>query len=49
MDVSLERLEERITEHIIHKRTSASFRQQLGSRDDDMSIERENARDAAVD
>jgi diadenylate cyclase len=49
MDVSLERLEERITEHIVHKRTSPTFRQQMGSREDEMSIERENARDAALD
>ena len=49
MDVSLERLEERITEHIIHKSTSATFRQQMGSRDDEMALERENARDAAID
>jgi diadenylate cyclase len=49
MDVSLERLEERITEHIIHKRTSPTFRQQMNSREDELSIERENARDAAID
>jgi diadenylate cyclase len=49
MDVSIERLEERITEHIVHKRTSATFRQQMGSIEEDMSIERENTRDAAVD
>lgn len=49
MNVSLERLEERITEHIVHKRTSPTLRQELQSREDDMTIERENARDAHVD
>jgi diadenylate cyclase len=49
MDVSLDRLEERITAHIVERRTSASFRQQLSLRDDETSMERENARDAAAD
>jgi diadenylate cyclase len=49
MDVSPARLEERITEHIIHKRTAPSFRQQLAEREDDVSLERESARDATAD
>jgi diadenylate cyclase len=49
MDVSPARLEERITEHIIHKRTAPSFRQQLAEREDDVSLDREGARDATAD
>jgi diadenylate cyclase len=49
MDVSAARLEERITEHIIHRRTAPSFRQQLAEREDDVSLERESARDATAD
>ena len=49
MDVSPARLEERITEHIIHRRTAPSFRQQLAEREDDVSLERESARDATAD
>lgn len=49
IDVTLDRLEERITEHIIHKRTAPTFRQQLDSREEEMTLERENARDASAD
>lgn len=48
MDVAPERLEERITEHIIHKRTAPHFRPQ-GGREEDVSLEREGARDANID
>jgi diadenylate cyclase len=49
-DVTAERLEERLAEHIIHKRTAPTFRQQqLREREDDVALERENTRDAAVD
>jgi diadenylate cyclase len=51
MDVTHARLEERIAEHIIHKRTSPTFRQQqqLGDREEEAAVEREGARDATVD
>ena len=49
MDVSPSRLEERITDHIIHKRTDSTFRQQLGDRAEDIALERESARDASAD
>jgi diadenylate cyclase len=49
MDVSPPRLQERITEHIIHKRTLPTFRQQLAEREEDVSLERESARDATAD
>lgn len=41
MDVSAEKLEERITEHIVHKRTAPTLRQQLTQREDEVSMERE--------
>ena len=49
MDVSPPRLQERISEHIIHKRTLPTFRQQLAEREEDVSLERESARDATAD
>ena len=50
MDVTPERLEERIAEHIIHKRTAPTFRQQQArEREDEIALERENTRDAAAD
>lgn len=49
IDVSTQRLEERIAEHIILKRTSPPLRQQFGERDEDVAMERENARDATAD
>jgi diadenylate cyclase len=49
MDVTPERLEERITEHIIHKRTAPTFRQQFAAREDEASLERESAHDAPSD
>lgn len=49
MDVTPERLEERLAEHIILKRTSPTFRQQFGEREDDAALERESTRDAAAD
>jgi diadenylate cyclase len=48
IDVVPERLEERITEHIIHKRTAPHFRPK-GGREEDVSLEREGARDANID
>lgn len=49
MDVTPERLEERITAHIIQKRTAPTFRQQIGEPEDDVTLERESARDATAD
>lgn len=49
MDVTTSRLEERITDHIIHKRTDSTFRQQLGDRAEDIALERESARDSSAD
>ena len=49
MDVTPERMEERITEHIIHKRTAPTFRQQFAEREDEASLERESAHDAPSD
>ncbi|HYI95528.1 MAG TPA: diadenylate cyclase CdaA [Bryobacteraceae bacterium] len=50
INVTPERLEERIAEHIIHKRTAPTFRQQQArEREDEIAIERESTRDAAAD
>jgi diadenylate cyclase len=50
MDVTPGRLEERITEHIIHRRTAPSFRQEHAlERESDEALERESARDATAD
>lgn len=50
MNVSPERLEERISEHIIHRKSSQPVAQSLTDREqDDVAIERETARDATVD
>jgi hypothetical protein len=49
MDVTPQRLEQRITEHIIHRRTAPTFRQQIGEPEDDAVLERESARDATAD
>lgn len=50
MDVTPARLEERIAEHIIHKRTAPTFRQERArERDEEVALERENTRDAAID
>jgi diadenylate cyclase len=42
-DVSPARLEERITDHIVHRRTPPAAKQDLGAREDDLSLERERA------
>jgi diadenylate cyclase len=42
-EVTPARLEERITEHIVHRRTPAAAKQDLGAREDDLSLERERA------
>jgi diadenylate cyclase len=49
MDVTPQRLEHRITEHIIYRRTAPTFRQQIGEPADDPTLERESARDATAD
>jgi diadenylate cyclase len=49
MDITPQRLEERITDHIIHRRTAPTFRQQIGEPEDDATLERESARDATAD
>ena len=42
-NVTPERLEERITEHIVHRRTPPAAKQEVGAREDDLSLERERA------
>jgi diadenylate cyclase len=42
-NVSPEKLEERITDHIVHRRTPPAAKQDVGAREDDMSLERERA------
>jgi diadenylate cyclase len=42
-DVSPAKLEERITDHIVHRRTPPAAKQDVGAREDDMSLERERA------
>ena len=49
MDVTAERLEERITEHIIHKRRTAPAERSQGEHDEEAALERESARDASAD
>jgi diadenylate cyclase len=42
-NVSAQKLEDRITDHIVHRRTPPAAKQDVGAREDDMSLERERA------
>jgi hypothetical protein len=43
MDVTPQRLEQRITAHIVRKTTSPTFRQQIGEPEEDAALERESS------
>ena len=43
MDVTPQRLEQRITAHIIRKTTAPTFRQQIGEPEEDVALERESS------